>query len=270
MKLTSIAILTAACCLAGCTLPSTSPFTPRATGITGNWEITLASTTRAPIVYSFGTYLTQSGSTVSGVGSWAHDAFPLCIGGNGFQCGYPFIDLNPNVVGTIDANGNVAFATATSTQYPGTLTINANVPSDGTLSGTYTITYSTNVEQGTLSANMIAPLNGTYTGTVVSSLTGQSMVLTTTLTQSSLSGGFLPFSGTASFTGASCFGSAAIPASGSFLGNQLEIYLVPVSSPATTILLDGTLSPDAKTLAVTYNIGGACTNDSGSGTLTRQ
>ena len=275
MKLRSLAILAAALSLAGCTLPSTSPTAPVNSAITGNWEITLTSTTRPGYIYTFGIYLTQSGSTVSGIGSWIEDAFPQCIA-SGFLCGYPFEVLNPNLAGTVNASGNVAFGTTIAQNSPGTLSITANAPTDGLITGTYTITYDTLVDQGTVSATMIAPLIGTYAGTLTSSTTGLSMGVSTTLTQTSsatsgFSNAFLGFAGSAAFTGSSCISSAPIPVSGTFLGNQLEIELTQSNSPTATILLTGTLSPDAKTLVINfYSDNSACGNDSGSGTLTRQ
>ena len=65
---------------------------------------------------------------------------------------------------------------------------------------------------------MIAPLNGTYAGTLVSSVTGNSVGVTTTLSQTGPGvSGFLGFSGSASLTGVPCIGSVTVPASGTSL-----------------------------------------------------
>lgn len=250
-------------------MPANSPLSSLpTTGITGNWEITLTSTTRAPAVYPFGIYLTQSGTTVSGTASWVGEPFPACIVGT-IPCAYPYSVLNSSLTGTVDANGNLTLATAASS-FPGTLSIAASGTADGVLSGTYTITYSTLVDQGTVSVDKIATLNGTYSGTLKSSVTGASLGVTATLSQSVNAGGVLVPSGSATFTGSPCLLSTATSVSGNLFGNQLNISF-GTTNPTSTILLSGTLSSDTKTLVVNYDITGGCgTGDVGSGTLTLQ
>ena len=116
------------------------------------------------------------------------------------------------------------------------------------------------------------PLNGTYAGTLVSSVTGNSIGVTTTLSQSGPnSSGILEYSGSASFTGFSCIGSVTVPASGKFFGNQLIDRPLPANIPHSGIYLTGTISPDAKTIAVNYeSVSSSCSDDFASGTLTLQ
>jgi len=277
MKLKSLAMLTAVVALAGCTLPYTpvSNPTPGSSGITGNWEITLTSTTWAGITYPFGIYLTQTGSTVSGVGSWVGEAFPMyCLPGSPPYCpSFPFAYLSPDVSGTVSADGNIVLTTATSGSNPVGLSITASTTNNTTLAGSYTITESTaTIDQGPVTGTMIAPLNGTYAGTLVSSVTGNSIGVTTTLSQSGPnSSGILKYSGSASITGVYCIGSVTVPASGNFFGNQLIVDLLPANIPQSGIYLTGTISPDAKTIAVNYeSVSSSCSNDFASGTLTLQ
>jgi len=273
MKIKSLAMLAALFALVGCTLPNKpipSP-TPVTTGITGNWEIALYST-KYGVQYPFGIYLTQSGSTVSGVGSWVGEAFPLYCPAQGPCGGYPFSILNPNLVGTVGTDGSIVLTSTIPASNPVVLSINASAPNNNTLSGTFAITSPTPVDQGPVTGTMVAPLNGTYAGTLVSSVTGNSIGVTTTLNQSGPnSSGILEYSGSASFTGVYCIGSVTVPASGNFFGDQLTIDLLPANIPHSGIYLTVTISPDAKTIAVNYgSVSSSCSDDYATGTLTLQ
>ena len=274
MKLSSIAILTAALSLTGCTLPNSTTSTgsnPVTPGFTGNWEIVLEST-RYDLPYPFGIYLTQTGSTVSGVGSWSGLPFPMCVPAVGPACGYPYAYLSANLIGTVAADGSVVLTSTTSGTNPAVLSITAAAANSTTLDGSFTITLPAVTDQGPITATMIAPLNGTYAGTLVSSVTGNSVGITTTLSQTGPGvSGFLGFNGSASLTGLPCIGSVTVPESGTFLGNQLMIDLLPANVPGSAIYLAGTISQDAKTIAVNYqSVSSSCSEDLGSGTLTRQ
>ena len=274
MKIKLLAMLTALVALVGCTVPNKPIPTPTAvaTNITGNWEITLNSTTYG-MQYPFGIYLTVSGSTVSGVGSWVGEAFPMCIPVGLPPCGYPYSMLSPNFSGTVGTDGSIVLSSTTAGSYPITITINASTANNTTLSGSFAITtQTTTTDKGPVTGTMIAPLNGTYVGTLVSSVTGNSIGVTTTLSQSGpISGSYLEYSGSASFTGVSCIGSVTVPASGNFFGNQLIVRLNPANIPQSGIYLTGTISPDAKSIAVNYeSVSSSCSTDFASGTLTLQ
>jgi hypothetical protein len=180
--------------------------------------------------------------------------------------------LSPTFTGTVDANGNIVLTSTTSGSNPVVLSIAASTTNDTTLSGTFAIAQTTTTDQGPVTGTMIAPLNGTYAGTLVSSVTGNSVGVTTTLSQSGpTSGSYLEYSGSASFTGVYCIGSVTVPASGNFFGNQLMVDLLPANIPQSGIYLTGTISPDAKTIAVNYeSVSSNCSADFASGTLTRQ
>lgn len=281
MKFKSLAMMTAFVALVGCTVPKQPVTNPPiknpiagSVDITGNWEITLTSTTWAGITYPFGIYLTQTGSTVSGVGSYVGEAFPMyCLAGSPPYCpSFPFAYVSPNVSGTVGADGNIVLTTATVGSNPITITITASTTNNTTFSGSFAITQSTTLDQGPVTGTMIAPLNGTYAGTLVSTVTGNSIGVTTTLNQSGpTSGSYLQYSGSASFTGVYCIGSVTVPASGNFFGNQLFVRLNPASIPHSGIYLTGTISPDAKTIAVIYSsVSSSCSDDYATGTLALQ
>jgi len=289
MRLKSLAILTAVVALTGCTLPKQPVTSPPiknpiagSVDITGNWELTLTDTSGgiAPI----GIYLTQSGSTISGY-AWVQMAFPMCIAANGIPCAFPFGVINPNITGTIDTNGNIVMNSTTGGSSPATFSVNANTTTDTALSGTYSITLTTPTatanDSGSVIGTLIAPLDGTYTGTVVSTYTGQSMGVTTTLNQSSSlnSRNFLSVTASAIFTGSPCFTTATMqgPADtySGFLGNSFSVSLVSTSNSSMYIAEMGSVSPDAKTIQFTYSVvnlsGNGCIKDDiGTGTLTRQ
>ena len=276
MKLMSLAIVASVIAMVGCTLPN-KPIptpTPVATSLTGNWEITLYSTTWPGITFPFGIYLTQTGSTVSGVGSYVGEAFPMyCLAGSPPYCpSFPFAYVSPNFTGIVGTDGNIVLTTATAGSNPITITITASTTNNTTLSGSFAITQTTTLDQGPVTGTMIAPLNGTYAGTLLSSVTGNSIGVTTTLSQSGPnSSGILEYSGSANFTGVSCIGSVTVPASGNFFGNQLMIDLVPANIPHSGIYMTGIISPDAKTIAVNYeSVSSSCSTDFASGTLTLQ
>lgn len=286
MKCHLFAILAVAFCLAGCgssTLPNS---TPVHTGITGNWQLT-ATSSQVPYAgeyATYGVYLTQTGNAVYGI-IGNQEAFPLCISPLGPPCAFPFGVIDLELIGTVDAKGNMVLNTVSNTGGGGALSITASTTTDNdAFSGNYSITLVTTsptgtwTDQGTITGNTIGTLNGTYSGTVTSP-TGLSMDVTTTLSQTSSpdSSGYLEVSGSANFTGLPCFTSATVPKPGGLLGNQLVIDFVPTNSPTTTIILSGTLSPDAKTIAVSYSELpiGACSSgynygELGSGTLTLQ
>jgi len=283
----SFAILAAAICLSGCgsSTLSTSGTTAVRTGITGNWQLAFLPT-GAPAGATgaaFGVYFTQTENNVIGI-LVSQDAYPMCWPTGEPPCNFPFGDLNPEFVGTVDANGNIVLNSVPDTGGGGTFSISASSTDDTTLSGTYSATLVTTspagtwTAQGTVSGNTIGTLNGSYSGTLKSQETGNTIGVTTTLSQTSSpdSSGELEVSGSANFTGSTCFASATVPKPGGLLGIQLVIDFVPTNSSTTTIIMSGTLSQDTKTIAVGYIVNNsvgatnACGSDYGSGTLTLQ
>ena len=278
MKRYSLAFLGVAFCLAGCGGSTSS--TSGNSGITGNWELTLTNGGVPSYgTASYGIYLTQTGSAVSGI-MLGQQGYPDCWAPPAPPCAFPFGTLDPVLAGTIDAAGNIALASDPA--YPGaSLSITASTTGTA-LGGTYSTTLVTTSppgtwsNQGTISGIEIGVLNGTYGGTLKSSVTGLSMGITTTLRQRSSPDpdGYLEISGSANFTGWPCFTSATIPTSnpGLLSGNFLGVDLIPTNSPIATVVLSGTLSTDTKTIVATYLVnGGTCDNeDLGSGTLTLQ
>ena len=185
MKRYSLAFLGVAFCLAGCGGSTSS--TSGNSGITGNWELTLTNGGVPSYgTASYGIYLTQTGSAVSGI-MLGQQGYPDCWAPPAPPCAFPFGTLDPVLAGTIDAAGNIALASDPA--YPGaSLSITASTTGTA-LGGTYSTTLVTTSppgtwsNQGTISGIEIGVLNGTYGGTLKSSVTGLSMGITTTLRQ---------------------------------------------------------------------------------------
>jgi hypothetical protein len=282
MKRYSLAFLAAAAfSLAGCGGSVTTTLGnpgPDGSGITGNWQLALTSTGYGSTTY--GIYLTQAGSAVSGI-IGDQDAYPDCWSPPAPPCAFPFGTIDLVLSGTIDSAGKLTLNSNPAYE-GGSFSITASTVRS-TLIGTYSTTLVTTSpagtwsDQGTISGTKIGTLSGTYKGTVTSAA-GVSTSIATTLSQSASPNayGFLEVSGSADFTGSSCFTSATILSSdlGAFIGNDIMfVNFVPANSPSTTIKLFGTLSADTKTLDVTYLwvTGGACDGeDLGTGTLTLQ
>jgi hypothetical protein len=278
VKYIPFAVLAAVCFLAGCAT-SISPVGPN---FTGNWQLT-GTSTQYPSPYAtghIGIYLTQSGSTVSGI-AWEQDAFPNVCGIVTPSCEIPFEFVSGPMAGTVDADGRMVLSTTSPPPGIPTLTISATT-NGSILSVSYTITGLQYPDQGTMSGVLIAPVKGTYAGTVVSAYTGLSMGVTTTLNQTAGPDAFgeLELTGPATFTGAPCFttavnqGPAATP-SGYVLGRIFEVGLVSSSNSSIYVSEAGTVSPDAKTIDFHYGVvnlsGNGCSKDDyGSGTLTLQ
>jgi hypothetical protein len=284
MKCQSFAILIVAFCIAGCGASNVSPSspTPIRTGITNNWQLAL-SDSPGIVGATYGIYLTQKGNAVSGILAF-QQVYQMCVPPSGPPCAFPFGEIPLELTGTVDTSGNIVLNSVPDSGGPAAFSITASTTDDTTLSGTYTITLVTTsppatwVDQGTISGNTINALNGTYSGTVKSP-TGLSMDVTTTLSQTSSPNSFgdLEVSASANFVGLQCFTSATVPNPGGLRGNQLVVNFIPSNSPSTTISMFGTLSPDAKTIAVSFTelSGGACSSgyyygELGNGTLTLQ
>jgi hypothetical protein len=190
-------------------------------------------------------------------------------------CGGPFAQFNPSLTGAIDAKNNLTLGSTVPNGGP--VFTMTGVVSEGTLTnGSFTLTGSCPA-QGTITGTEYPALNGTYAGTLTSQKSGQSFAISATFDQSTAlnSRGFFNVNGTANLTGYPCMTSAAVATpfdmNSGFLGNSFSVTMNAV--PNGDLIVDGTLSPDGKTLALTYFfflMGSSCNNDTGTGLLTLQ
>lgn len=263
----------AAGALIGCSAssPISTPNPPASpANITGNWELLAAINGGGNV--PFGVYLTSTGGTVSGTAvpqiAFPTDCTPEC-------CGGPFAEFNCSLTGTLDAKNNLTLGSTVPNGGP--VFTMTGVVSGGTLTnGSFTLTGGCPA-QGTMTGTEYPTLDGTYKGTVTSTSTGQSFAVSTTLDQSTAlnSRGFFNVNGTATFTSYPCMTSAAaatpLDMNSGFLGNNFAVTMN--AAPGGDLIVTGTLSPDGKTLDLTYYfilIGSSCNNDTGTGSLTLQ
>ena len=261
MKLRAFAILAAAICLAGCTLPnSTTTGTQTPGGLNGNWQLVVGG-------FPVGVVFTTANGAVSGLAIMQAAVPQVCMAG--IPCGFPEVFLGGNLTGTVDESGN--FSLTASSPYPSTLTLTGQV-SGSELTGTFSLAAGASTDQGTVSGTSIQPIDGTYIGVVTSATSGASINVTAALTQGSTPGsnGVLPLSGTVNFGGYSCFSSTTVSTGSAVLGEEYGLTLVPTNT-SSAVGAEGGVSPDAKTLTFAFSVfGGGCAFDYGSGTLTRQ
>lgn len=226
-------------------------------GLNGNYALTAQppnfTVTPAP---GFGGSLTQTGSTVAG-------AFQVV----GFGC---FRTSSLSVTGTVKSGALMLTASAPSAPV---LTVKATVSSDGTTisAGTYTISGSCANNKGTITGQRIPPLHGTFSGTMVP-FKGTAIQSTISISQGAPADqlGIFPITGSAKFSGTSCFTTGAISIAG-VAGNQVFVNITTDEKTKSTVLAGGEYDPAARTLKGEYIVnGGACNGDSGSGTLTLQ
>lgn len=266
-----VSLALAGCGGAGSLIESPNP-PSSPSDVTGNWVL-VASIGTGTGGRSLATYLAASNGIVSGTAQ-VTGACPLdCVNG---CCGGPFCaGFNGSLTGTVDAKGNLTLGSTVPNGGPA-FSMTATTSSGTLNNGAFTLTGSCPA-QGTIAGTEYPTLAGTYTGTLTSQNSGKSFAISETLDQGSslTSGGFFDVSATTSLSGYSCATSAIeatpIASNSSFLGNSFTVNMN--SSPGGALYLSGTISPDGKTMAATYEyalLGSACHIDLGTGTLTLQ
>jgi hypothetical protein len=156
--------------------------------------------------------------------------------------------------------------------------LTGTVSSDGSLltTGSYTVSANDskqpscdNGDLGSLSGARIASLEGSFTGSLTSSLINGSYATTAQLTQaSSANNGIYAVTGTVALSSLSCFTSGSIT-SGVLVGDALTIT---ATSDNATLTIQANINSAAQNITISaYAIsGGACADDSGTGTLSQQ
>jgi hypothetical protein len=244
--------------LGGCaSSTSSSPPTSPSISLTGNWAFTAQSATGLQALV--GTYLTSSGANFSGI---AHISS---------SC-YSNLGVDVPVSGSVDKNGVI---TATSPPVNGQVfafTGTSSTDGTGISGGMYTITGGcAGGDSGSIMGIRYAALTGTFAGSV-KSVSGLQVQASAALAEMApAANGYIPESGTVTFSGSPCFGVTTIanPATDSLIiGN---FFLVALTADSRTkIQVSGSFDVNAKVLPVQYSVlGGLCSGDSGTGTLSR-
>jgi hypothetical protein len=240
--------------------------------VTGNWVL-IAGIGTSGNGRSIAAYLSSTNGAVSG-NAIVEGACPqVCANG---CCGGPFCaGFNGALSGTMDAKGILTLGSAVANGGPA-FSMTATASQGQLTNGSYSLTGSC-PSQGTITGTEYPTLAGTYSGTLTSTNTGQSFAIAETVDQSSSlnSHSYFDVSATASLNGYSCASSATeatpLDQNSGFLGDSFTVNMN--ASSGGTMFLGGTISPDGKTMAATYEyalLGSKCNIDLGQGTLTLQ
>jgi len=206
-----------------------------------------------------GTYLTSAGANFSGI---AHIS-SIC---------YSSLGVDVPMSGSIDKNGVI---TATSLSVNGQVfafTGTSSANGTGISGGKYTITGGcAGGDSGSIMGIRYAALTGTFAGSV-RSMGGLQVQASAALAKiAPATNGYIPKSGTVTFSGSPCFGLTTIanPATDSrIIGNFFFVTLT--ADFQTKVRVTGSFDANAKVLPVQYSVqGGLCSGDSGTGTLSR-
>lgn len=138
------------------------------------------------------------------------------------------------------------------------------------LTGTYSIAGGACAGQtGTLTGQKYAAVNGSYSG-FFDPAAKRSVVLDLTENEGGTGEGTFVLSGNANFSGLSCITTGTIDPSESFVSGS-DISVSVMANASTTVLLNGTIDPTAKTVQLqsTTITGGTCATTFSGGTLTR-
>ncbi len=156
-----------------------------------------------------------------------------------------------------------------------TLSVNVQANADGNqFSGNYSIAGGcAGGVSGTVTGTEYASLTGTFTG----SITGSSPVVTLSLSLSQDAAGTglgtFPLSGSAAFSGISCFSQGTLTAeNGSVIGDSVTMDFTTNDAEGAEVQMTGSIDSAASTLtlsSIQIN-GGSCSGTLGSATLLRQ
>jgi len=260
--LCAVLSLTVAISLAGCggggsgDGGGTNP-PPPAPNVTGNWQFYANSQVTAGSDFEVYGFVNNSGNTVTARVRTPFDCFQIS----------DIISLS----GTY-SNGQI---TLTSTPVSGqTITIEGQLTSSA-VTGSYSISGGcADGDRGALTGFKVPSFSGNWAGTFTSDLLG--MPGTTQVAAAFTQGGedldllgLAELRGTASFTGTSCTYPVTIGDGAIVYG--VHFRSVIMTSEGVTIRFDGTANESITEITGNYRFsGGACSQETGTGTLTRQ
>lgn len=221
--------------------------------LTGNWQLVATATNGTPAFSNFAGFINQP---LNGGLTAVFQVEPgTCY------LGATTVPTSGTVTGTdvslssFSVNGQYIYITstvnATNDQLTGTYQINGGCANGGT---------------GTITGTRYAPLSGTYKGMLGSS----SRTATLSLTQGALGNGsgYSPVTGSATFSGISCFTTATLGANdGTVLGSAAQLTFT--ATDGETVTLIGSINPVADSLSISSGTvsGGACSGPLGTGAL---
>ncbi len=238
---------------------------PPAFSLQGNWQFTLTPTSGSLPFASLAGALNEQGSAAGPPTL----AAPL-------QIGTPSGCFSPG--GLLPFHGQVQGQQASldSFSYSGQfINIAAGASAQGlSLSGSYHVVGGcADGESGTLLGTKYQPLSGVFSGTVPGATTPISLTLRLTQSPDARGDGFFDVSGSAAFSGVSCFaqGTLLAPQDGAVLGSMVELTFSTEYPAGAQVILRGTFDPGALAIQLqsVQISGGSCAGALGPLTLTR-
>ena len=245
MKLTILIalVICLVCSISGCGGYSSHGNTPLNQTLAGTWHFTYVSAT-------------SGSATVSGIFTQTNGAFSASVTLTG-TCA-----TTGTITGTV--SGSTITGTLTEAS-PETISVMGTLASNGnTASGTYQVMSATGACAGASGDT------GTWTGTRTSTPIGPYSAMVITADRMpvhvilNLNGDPNELSGIANFTNSACLHSMRV--TGMQTGSHLELR--GESGSNGSVVLSGTIDPQAKTLNLTSTVSGACQAESGVGTFT--
>jgi hypothetical protein len=231
-----------------------------AVDVTGNWQITF--TPSAPISSMAG-YLSQQGQ-----GDNQFTTAALQAQTSGCFTDAATIPMYGTTTG-MDVN-LASFAIESQT-----LSVNVQANTNGNqFSGNYSIAGGcAGGVSGTVTGTEYAPLSGTYAGSITGSSPAVTMSLALSQDPAGTGLGTFPLSGSATFSGISCFSQGTLAAQdGNVIGNTVTMDFTTNGAEGDEIQMTGTFDPAASTLTLSsiQISGGSCSGSLGAATLVRQ
>ncbi len=257
----AVAALLICVCFVGCTNvfgPNSTSATPSYQYLTGNWEFTLTAT-QGPVPFTtLAGFLEEEPVAASATDKLLTltqlEQPTMCyLGGT-------ILPLQ----GTVDGTAVSLFSFSFNGQY---MSVNGTKNATGTgFTGTYTVGNGcADGYAGTIAGTEYAALAGTYSGAA----TLPTQQIAVTLQQATLGNadGTSSVSGSAAFTGISCFSKGTV--TGSVLGKQVHLTIATNETGGSQLVVAGTFDSAASVLQATslQVTGGSCAGSLGSATL---
>jgi hypothetical protein len=233
--------------------------------LNGNWLFTITATSGpAPFASVDGSIseesiINSSGQTTPMVASLQISQPSTCF------AGLTLVPFN----GTLSTTSLNLYSFAVNGQY---VNITATSNTAGTsITGNYTVSDGcANGYTGSLIGTRYSPLTGTYAGQFIGAPTTSSMSAPLTQSSNANGDGSFPVTGTATFTGISCFTSGTLASgAGKVIGNNTKLAFTTNETSSSTVTLIGTFDAAADTITATsiQVAGGSCSGSLGTASL---
>jgi hypothetical protein len=234
-----------------------------AVDVTGNWQIQFTPTNSPAPISSMAGFLSEQGTGASQFTTAALQAQT-----SGCLADATTVPMTGQTEGDVVNLGSFAIDGQT-------LQIHVQANADGNqFSGIYSITGGcAGGASGNAAGTEYAALTGTYTGSVTGSNPAVTLSLVLSQYAQGTGSGDFPMTGSAAFTGISCFSQGTLAAeNGSVIGDSVTMDFTTNDGQGVDIQMTGTINPAGSTItlsSIQIN-GGACSGTLGSATLLQQ